>query len=99
MVHVRGNYAWRIRKSALQLPAASDLGTSALQVEGRVPVGAPANRLGRFHFQFYAVRSRNDNYEEYLYRLIPNVEDLDEVAGGLEHGHGRLDRGRDQDLR
>ena len=46
MVHVRGNYAWRIRKSALQLPATSDLGTSALQVEGRVPVGPPANRLG-----------------------------------------------------
>ena len=83
MVHVRGNYAWRIRKNALQLPAASDLGTSALQVEGRVPVGVPANRLGRFHFQFYAVRSRNDNYEEYLYRLIPNVEDLDEVAGAV----------------
>ena len=36
--------------------------------------------LVRFHFQFYAVRSHNDNYEEYLYRLIPNVEDLDEVG-------------------
>jgi choline dehydrogenase-like flavoprotein len=80
MVHVRGNYSWRIRKSALQLAATSDLGTSALQVEGRVPIGSPANRLGRFHFQFYAVRSGNDNYEEYLYRLIPNVEDLDDVA-------------------
>jgi hypothetical protein len=80
MVHVRGNYSWRIRKSALQLPATSDLGTSALHVEGRVPVGSPVNRLGRFHFQFYAVRSHNDNYEEYLYRLIPNVEDLDEVG-------------------
>jgi Domain of Unknown Function (DUF1080)/GMC oxidoreductase len=80
MVHVRGNYSWRIRKSALQLPATSALGTSALQIEGRVPVGSPANRLGRFHFQFYAVRSGNDNYEEYLYRLIPNVEDLDDVA-------------------
>jgi hypothetical protein len=80
MVHVRGNYSWRIRKSALGLPATSALGTSALQVEGRVPVGPPINRLGRFHFQFYAVRSQNDNYEEYLYRLIPNVEDLDEVS-------------------
>jgi hypothetical protein len=80
MVHVRGNYSWRIRKSALQLPAMSELGTSALHVEGRVPIGSPANRLGRFHFQFYAVRSQNDNYEEHLYRLIPNVEDLDEVA-------------------
>ena len=80
MVHVRGNYSWRIRKSALQLSPTSALGTTALQVEGRVPLGPPVNRLGRFHFQFYAVRSRNDNYEEYLYRLIPNVEDLDEVA-------------------
>lgn len=80
MVHVRGNYSWRIRKSALQLSAISALGTSALQVEGRVPVGPPVNRLGRFHFQFYAVRSANDNYEEYLYRLIPNVEDLDDVT-------------------
>jgi choline dehydrogenase-like flavoprotein len=79
MVHVRGNYSWRIRKSALQLPATSALGTSALHVEGRVPVGLPVNRLGRFHFQFYAVRSQIDNYEEYLYRLIPNVEDLDDV--------------------
>lgn len=83
MVHVRGNYSWRIRKSALGLPATSALGTSALHVEGRVPVGWPANRLGRFHFQFYAVRSRNDNYEEYLYRLIPNIEDLDDVAGAV----------------
>jgi hypothetical protein len=80
MVHVRGNYSWRIRKSALQLPATSELGTSALHVEGRVPIGSPANRLGRFHFQFYAVRSDNDNSEEYLYRLIPNIEDLDEVT-------------------
>jgi hypothetical protein len=80
MVHVRGNYSWRIRKSALQLAASSGLGTSALHVEGRVPIGASANRLGRFHFQFYAVRSRNDNSEEYLYRLIPNIEDLDEVT-------------------
>jgi choline dehydrogenase-like flavoprotein len=80
MVHVRGNYSWRIRKSALQLPATSALGTSALQIEGRVPIGAPVNRLGRFHFQFYAVRSPNDNYEEYLYRFLPNVEDFDEVA-------------------
>ena len=83
MVHVRGNYSWRIRKSALQLAASSDLGTSALQVEGRVPLAASANRLGRFHFQFYAVRSRNDNSEEYLYRLIPNIEDLDEVTGAV----------------
>jgi len=80
MVHVRGNYSWRIRKSAVNLPSTSTLGTSALQVEGRVPVGVPVNRLGRFHFQFYAVRSHNDNYEEYLYRLLPNVEDLDDVA-------------------
>ena len=80
MVHVRGNYSWRIRKSALQLPETSALGTSALHVEGRIPVAPPANRLGRFHFQFYAVRSRNDNSEEYLYRLIPNIEDLDEVT-------------------
>jgi hypothetical protein len=80
MVHVRGNYSWRIRKSALELPATSELGTSALHIEGRVPIGSPVNRLGRFHFQFYAVRSNNDNYEEYLYRLIPNVEDLDEVG-------------------
>jgi choline dehydrogenase-like flavoprotein len=83
MVHVRGNYSWRIRKSALGLPATSALGTSAMQVEGRVPIGPPINRLGRFHFQFYAVRSRNDNYEEYLYRLIPNVEDLDEVSSAV----------------
>jgi 3-keto-disaccharide hydrolase/GMC oxidoreductase len=85
MVHVRGNYSWRIRKSALQLPSTSVLGTSALHVEGRLPIGPPVNRLGRFHFQFYAVRSSNDsrNYEEYLYRLIPNVEDLDEVAQAI----------------
>jgi Domain of Unknown Function (DUF1080)/GMC oxidoreductase len=84
MVHVRGNYSWRIRKSALQLPATSLLGTSALHVEGRFPVGPPVNRLGRFHFQFYAVRSsKSDNYEEYLYRLIPNVEDIDEVRQAI----------------
>lgn len=84
MAHVRGNYSWRIRKSALQLPADSDLATSTLHVEGRVPVGVPANRLGRFHFQFYAVRSDNDNYEEYLYRLLPNIEDLDDVRRAVD---------------
>lgn len=85
MVHVRGNYSWRIRKSALQLPSTSVLGTSALHVEGRLPIGPPVNRLGRFHFQFYAVRSNNDsrNYEEFLYRLIPNVEDLNEVEQAI----------------
>jgi hypothetical protein len=80
MVHVRGNYSWRIRKAAVNLPSTSTLGTSALHIEGRLPIGDPVNRLGRFHFQFYAVRSHNDNYEEFLYRLLPNVEDLDDVA-------------------
>ncbi|MGE0541979.1 MAG: family 16 glycoside hydrolase [Dehalococcoidia bacterium] len=80
MAHVRGNFFWRIRKDALNLPPLQDLSTTALHIEGRVPIGPPVNRLGRFHFQFCALGSGEhadgENPEEFLYRLIPNTEDL-----------------------
>ncbi|MEN4475750.1 family 16 glycoside hydrolase [Mycolicibacterium cosmeticum] len=92
MVHVRGNYQWRIRKSALPplppapVPAAEkELAQCALHVEGRVSVGSPPGQIGRFHFQFYAVKTGNDdtNAEKFLYRVIPNIEDLDEVRAAI----------------
>jgi choline dehydrogenase-like flavoprotein len=80
MAHVRGNFFWRIRKDALGLPPLQDLSTTALHIEGRVPIGPPVNRQGRFHFQFYALgcgeHGQGENPEEFLYRLIPNTEDL-----------------------
>lgn len=80
MAHVRGNFFWRIRKDALDCAALEHLSTTALHIEGRVPVGPPVNRQGRFHFQFYALgcgeHTDSENPEEFLYRLIPNTEDL-----------------------
>lgn len=80
MAHVRGNFFWRIRKDALGLLPLEDLSTTALHIEGRVPIGPPVNRPGRFHFQFYALgcgeHGHGENPEEFLYRLIPNTEDL-----------------------
>lgn len=78
MAHVRGNYFWRIRRSAMGLPASlTSFETSALHIEGRVEL--PGGRRGRFHFQFYALGSMGDNPEEYLYRFFPNLEDLEDV--------------------
>jgi hypothetical protein len=84
MVHVRGNYSWRVRKDALQLPPIDMLATATLHIEGRTNVGPPINRKGRYHFQFYALGSMGTNYEEYLYRLIPNTEDLDDAVRAVQ---------------
>jgi hypothetical protein len=92
MVHVRGNHFWRIRKSVLPpIPDTNDdsLSQSALHVEGRVPVGEPVGRLGRFHFQVYAVRADTNaaadsaESERLLYRSVPNLEDLDQLRESI----------------
>src|SRR5439155_11874410 len=84
MAHVRGNFFWRIRKSALSLPPLPDLAPAALHIEGRVPVGPPVNRKGRFHFQFYALGSQGTDPEEYLYRLLPNTEDIGDAQQAVK---------------
>lgn len=83
MAHVRGNYYWRIRQSTLGLAALEEFATTALHIEGRLDVPELA-RKGRFHFQFYALGSTGDNPEEFLYRLIPNIEDLEDVTAAVD---------------
>ncbi|MDB6155597.1 MAG: hypothetical protein JWL90_4050 [Chthoniobacteraceae bacterium] len=83
MGHVRGNYYWRIRQSTLGLQTLHKFSTSALHVEGRLDV-SEIQKKGRFHFQFYALGTTGAEPEEFLYRLIPNIEDLDDVRAAVQ---------------
>lgn len=78
MAHVRGNYVWRIHHDAIGMQATDELASSALHIEGRAPV-FESGRLGRFHFQFYALGGSGNNPEQYLYSLTPNIEDLEDI--------------------
>jgi len=89
MFHVRGNLFWRVKRLALNLPADEELQTAAFHVEGHTDVLAEAKRRGRYHFQFYAAANADPgaspgaftpvarNPEAFLYRLLPNLEDVD----------------------
>ncbi|MFB2898419.1 family 16 glycoside hydrolase [Aerosakkonemataceae cyanobacterium BLCC-F50] len=82
MVHVRGNFIWKATRDALGVPNQLDneLQTAALHVRGTTET---QNGPGQFHFQFYAAPSLNDpafpgaqgNAEEFLYRMIPNLDE------------------------
>jgi hypothetical protein len=86
MVHVRSNHVWQLKRSALGLPADELLGNTALHIPGRARKNPRLNRRGRFHFQFYASanvppggESGPTSAEEYLYRLMPNFDRVQEV--------------------
>lgn len=75
MVHLRSDLTVRIKRSALG-PLPSLLETSALLVRGLT-----AGR--RFHIQVVAVSSQSQNPEEALFRMVPDIDTLDDILSSL----------------
>ena len=95
MSHVRGNFVWKVSRNALGIPATDTrLMTAALHVQGSTETSQGA---GQFHFQFYAAPNVNtaafpgaaNNPEEFLYHMVPNLDDVDSI---LEAQTGLGDR-------
>jgi len=95
MSHVRGNFVWRVSRNALGLSATdTTLRTAALHVQGSTQT---SQGPGQFHFQFYAAPNVNtaafpgaaNNPEEFLYRMVPNLDDVQSI---LEAQKGLGDR-------
>ena len=95
MSHVRGNFVWKVSRNALGIPATdTTLRTAALHVQGSTQTSHGA---GQFHFQFYAAPNVNtgafpgaaNNPEEFLYRMVPNLDDVQSI---LEAQKGLGDR-------
>lgn len=86
MCHLRSNHVWQVKRDALGLPV-GPLGNAALHVRGRSRKLDDPDRRGQFHFQVYAsanVPSGDGligplNAEEYLYRVLPNFDELQEI--------------------
>lgn len=92
MVHIRGNYIWKVRRSYLEsLEYRDDSGSlrglkeilqtkileqAALQIEGTATDLGDEKLSGRFHFQFYAAPNAGNNAEASIYQLIPDRDDL-----------------------
>ena len=88
MAHVRGNFFWRIERSALGIPPQlpNELETAALHVRGST---ATTKGPGQFHFQFYATPNQfaMANYpEQFLYLMVPNLEDLQMILQSQQAG-------------
>ncbi|MBD2777537.1 family 16 glycoside hydrolase [Iningainema tapete] len=93
MVHVRGNFIWKVSRSALGVPnqLSNELQTAALHVRGAIQT---QKGPGQFHFQFYAAPSLNDpafpgaqgNPEEFLYRMIPNYDEYYRILSAQTKG-------------
>ncbi|MFB2772796.1 family 16 glycoside hydrolase [Pelatocladus sp. BLCC-F211] len=95
MSHVRGNFVWRVSRNSLGLSATdTTLRTAALHVQGSTQT---SQGPGQFHFQFYAAPNVNtgafrgaaNNPEEFLYRMVPNLDDVQSI---LEAQEGLGDR-------
>jgi choline dehydrogenase-like flavoprotein len=91
MVHIRGNYLWRVRRTLLEnlpgfsaLLAGKILEQAALQIEGTALDVATGGKTGRFHFQFYAAPNAGNNAEAYLYQMMPDRDDLIETIARLQ---------------
>lgn len=81
MAHLRGNFTVRIKRAAfgLQPAAVTDpLQVGACQVNGKTADG-------RFHFQVYAATNFGDSAEEFLYRMIPNLDDLNRILASQDN--------------
>ena len=85
MSHVRGNFVWKVTRNALGISATdTTLRTAALHVQGSTQT---SQGPGQFHFQFYAAPNVNtgffpgaaNNPEEFLYRMIPNLDDVQSI--------------------
>jgi Domain of Unknown Function (DUF1080)/GMC oxidoreductase len=87
MAHVRGNYFWRVHRSALQLGTNENpiesFSTSALHIAGVADDENNNFPKGHFHFQFYAVGSTGNDPEEYLYRSLPHLDDIQKVRNAV----------------
>jgi hypothetical protein len=93
MVHVRGNFIWKVTRAALGVPDKLDneLQTAALHVGGTTQT---EKGPGQFHFQFYAAPSLDNpafpgakgNPEEFLYRMIPNYDEYYRILAAQTKG-------------
>jgi choline dehydrogenase-like flavoprotein len=87
MYHVRSNFVWRVKRSALSLPPPdpSRIKTAALHIAGSAPT--PGSGVGQFHFQFYAAPNMDvpmfpgaaKDPERFLYQMTPNIEDIESI--------------------
>lgn len=86
MAHVRGNFVWKVKRDLLGVPnqLTNELQTAALNIRGKTNT---SQGEGQFHFQFYAAPNMNtpafpsaaNNPEEFLYRMVPNFEELQDI--------------------
>lgn len=93
MVHVRGNFIWKIARPALGVPAEleKELQTAALHIPGSTQT---TKGPGQFHFQFYAAPNvftpafpnAPNNPEEFLYRVVPNIEEFEKILAAQTTG-------------
>lgn len=87
MYHVRSNFVWRVKRSALGLPAPdpTKIKTAALHITGTAPTAGSG--VGQFHFQFYAAPNMDvpmfpgasRDPERFLYQMTPNIEDIESI--------------------
>lgn len=93
MVHVRGNFIWKITRPALGVPSEleKELQTAALHIPGSTQT---TKGPGQFHFQFYAAPNVSTpafpnapkNPEEFLYRVVPNIEEFEKILAAQTTG-------------
>lgn len=95
MYHARSNFVWRVKRSALNLPAPdpANITTAALHITGSAPT--TGNGAGQFHFQLYAAPNMDvpmfpgasKDPERFLYLMVPNIEDIESI-GAAQSGLG-----------
>ncbi|MEO1186382.1 MAG: GMC oxidoreductase, partial [Cyanobacteria bacterium J06636_27] len=93
MAHVRGNFVWKVKRDLLRVPnqLKEQLQTAALNIRGTTDTD---KGVGQFHFQFYAAPNMNtnafpgaaNNPEEFLYRMVPNFEELQDIIDAQTSG-------------
>ncbi|MEO3707405.1 hypothetical protein AAFM79_23815, partial [Trichormus azollae HNT15244] len=93
MVHVRGNFIWIITRTTLgvQSELERELQTTALHIPGSTQTDKGP---GQFHFQFYAAPNiftpafpgAPNNPEEFLYRVVPNIEEFEKILAAQTSG-------------
>lgn len=91
MAHVRSNFIWKVDRKKLigDTVLGTNLQTAALHVQGAANT---AKGRGRFHFQFYAAPNMDtnafpgasNNPEEFLYRMVPSVEEYERMLKAQE---------------
>src|SRR4029450_5675923 len=85
MYHVRSNFIWRVKRSALNLPPPdpANITTAALHITGSASTATSG--VGQFHFQLYAAPNMDvpmfpgasKDPERFLYLMVRNIEDIE----------------------